>query len=524
MNAERRDFLWLTALGLAGSALAARFDAATAANADAPFDIRSFGASGDGNSIDSPAINRAIAAAAAAGGGVVRLPAGTYACYSIRLASFVTLLFEPGATILAASPPGYDAAESNAPWEAYQDFGHNHWHNSLIWGENLHDVALLGPGRIWGRGLSRGEWPEAGLPPANAPGAGNKAIALKRCRNVILRDFSILAGGHFGILATGVDNLAIDGISIDTNRDGMDIDACRNVHISNCSVNSPWDDGICLKSSFALGAARATENVTISGCHVTGHKLGTMLDGTFEPLAAASRPVPTGRIKLGTESNGGFRNISISNCTFESCRGFALETVDGGALEDISFTGVTMRDIRNAPFFLRLGARLRGPPGITVGTLRRVIISDVVCDAQANAMPVIISGIPGHPIEDVTISNVYLVQRGGGSAERAAADPPEEEADYPEPSRFGPLPAQALFMRHVRNIESNHLEIASKTPDARPVCWLRDVDDAAFTRFKPPPNSQGAAFLLQDTRRFRVAASAPVPDTTLDTVRQKTLP
>ncbi len=524
MTSDRRDFLRLAALGLAGGAFAARLDAARAAGADANFDIRSFGAAADGKSIDSPAINRAIAAAAAAGGGVVRIPAGTYACHSIRLASFVTLLLEPGATILAAAAPGYDAAESNAPWEAYQDFGHNHWHNSLIWGEDLHDVALLGPGRIWGRGLSRGEWAEAGLPPADAPGAGDKAIALKRCRNVLLRDFSILAGGHFGILATGVDNLAIDGISIDTNRDGIDIDACRNVHVANCNVNSPWDDGICLKSSFALGEARATENVTISGCHVTGYKLGTMLDGTFAPLAAATRHAPTGRIKLGTESNGGFKNISISNCTFESCRGFALETVDGGAVEDVSFTGVTMRDIRNAPFFLRLGARLRGPPGITPGRLRRIIISDVVCDAPANAMPAIIAGIPGHPVEGVTISNIYLVQRGGGSAERAAIDPPEEEADYPEPSRFGPLPAQALFVRHARNLDVSHLEIASTTPDARPVCWLRDVDGAAFSRFKPPPNAQGAAFLLQDIRGFRLAASAPLPDTVLDAVHQKSLP
>jgi polygalacturonase len=249
-----------------------------------------------------------------------------------------------------------------------------------------------------------------------------------------------------------------------------------------------------------------------------------VLDGTFAPLAAATRHAPTGRIKLGTESNGGFKNISISNCTFESCRGFALETVDGGAVEDVSFTGITMRDIRNAPFFLRLGARLRGPSGITPGRLRRIIISDVVCDAPANTMPAIISGIPGHPVEDVTISNIYLVQRGGSSGERAAIDPPEEQADYPEPSRFGPLPAQALFVRHARNLEVSHLEIASKTPDARPVCWLRDVDGAAFSRFKPPPNAQGAAFLLQDTRGFRLAASAPLPDTVLDAVHQKSLP
>ena len=116
-----------------------------------------------------------------------------------------------------------------------------------------------------------------------APGVANKAIALKNCRNVLLRDFSILHGGHFGILATGVDNLTIDNLKIDTNRDGMDVDCCRNVRISNCSVNSPWDDGICLKSSFALGYARATEMVTITNCLLAGSfEEGALLDGSYK--------------------------------------------------------------------------------------------------------------------------------------------------------------------------------------------------------------------------------------------------
>ena len=92
---------------------------------------------------------------------------------------------------------------------------------------------------------------------AEQAGVGNKAIALKNCRNVLLRDFSILKGGHFGLLLTGVDNLTIDNLTIDTDRDGMDIDCCQNVRVSNCTVNSPWDDGICPKSSYALGYARA---------------------------------------------------------------------------------------------------------------------------------------------------------------------------------------------------------------------------------------------------------------------------
>ena len=177
-------------------------------------------------------------------------------------------------------------------------------------------------------------------------------------------DFSILAGGHFGLLLTGVDNLTIDNLKIDTNRDGMDIDCCRNVRVSNCTVNSPWDDGICPKSSFALGYARSTEDVTITNCFVTGkYQLGSVLDGTYKEFAPTDRVWRTGRIKCGTESNGGFRNIAISNCVFDGCQGLALETVDGAWLEDITISNITMRDIVTAPIFLRLGARLRGPRG-----------------------------------------------------------------------------------------------------------------------------------------------------------------
>ncbi|MEO8624662.1 MAG: glycosyl hydrolase family 28-related protein, partial [bacterium] len=186
------------------------------------FDVRAFGAKGDGVTIDSDAINRAIDAASAVGGGTVQFPAGTYASHSIRLRSHVGLHLDQGATILAADTStgrGYDPAEPG-PSNAFQDFGHSHWHNSLIWGENVDGVSITGPGRIDGRGLSRGLG--AGASDLNTrPGQANKAIALKLSRNVLLRDFSILRGGHMAILATGVDNLTIDNLSIDTNRDGI---------------------------------------------------------------------------------------------------------------------------------------------------------------------------------------------------------------------------------------------------------------------------------------------------------------
>src|SRR5213592_2253514 len=132
----------------------------------------------------------------------------------------------------------------------------------------------------------------------------------------------MLAAGWFAILATGVDNFTIDNLKIDTNRDGMDIDCCRNVRISNCTVNSPFDDGICLKSSYGLGSARAAENVTITNCQVSGYDEGTLLDGTFKRTVTYNGG-PTGRIKFGTESNGGYQNVVVSNCVFDYCRGLA---------------------------------------------------------------------------------------------------------------------------------------------------------------------------------------------------------
>ena len=252
-------------------------------NASGVYDVRSFGAKGDGVALDSPAINTAIDAAAAAGGGTVCFPAGTYCPLPFTFKSNITLFLGQGATLDAASPADgavYDAPEPNPAGGAYQDFGHCHWHNSLIWGEGLEDVAILGPGRIWGKGLVRGD--------DHPDGSGNKSISLKLCRNVTLRDFTIQHGGWFGILATGVDNFTIDNLKIDTNRDGMDIDCCRNVRVSNCSVNSPGDDGICLKSSYGLGFARATENVTITNCQVSGFDEGSLSRWHLSASRAAS--------------------------------------------------------------------------------------------------------------------------------------------------------------------------------------------------------------------------------------------
>jgi polygalacturonase len=485
------------------------------------------GAVGDGKAIDSNAINKAIDRVAARGGGVVHFPPGTYACYTIRLKSGVGLHLDSGATILAAPVPlegttsgGYDNAEPQGEWEPYQDYGHNHWRNSLIWGEGVHDIAIFGRGMIWGKGLSRGLGSDTDLPKSDLPGVGNKAIALKNCHNVLLRDFSVLQGGWFALLATGVDNLTIDNLIVDTNRDGFDIDCCRNVRVSNCTVNSPWDDGICPKSSFALGYARATENVTITNCYVTGHyEMGSVINGTWKPAPAELAARATGRIKCGTESNGGFKNITISNCVFDQCRGLALESVDGANLEDITITGITMRGITNCPLFLRLGRRMRGPAGAPVGTLKRVIISDIT-SYSASPLPSIIAGVADHPVEDIKISDLYLHQVGGGSAELAKRQPPAEEEKYPEPTMFGELPAHGFFIRHARNIEMSNVEIATGRADARPAFWMQDVAGADFFRLKVP---KGTAYALDRVSSFRSFGARSMPDVSFEKLQSRTI-
>jgi len=546
MSSLRRDFLKLAGAGFVAAVgrpgTHAEITSPPSNDPNAVFDVKAYGARGDGITVDTPAINKAIAVANARGGGTVRFPPGIYACYSIHLQSKVILYLEPGATILAASVPvegatkgAYDAAESNQPWENYQDYGHNHWHNSLIWGEDLHDFAILGSGLIWGKGLSRG----ASEPPlAETAGMGNKAIGFKNCRNVILRDFSVLEGGHFAILATGVDNLTIDNLLIDTNRDGIDIDCCRNVRISNCTVNSPFDDAICPKSSFALGYARPTENVTISNCYVTGaYEVGTVLDGTWKrwpsDRAQQAKVLPyfpeefNGSIKLGTESNGGFKNIAISNCVFDGSKGFALESSDGAIVEDITFTAITMRDCTNTPLFLRLGSRMRGPKGAKVGTMKRIILSDITCSNSVSRLSGggIIAGIPGHPIEDIKIHDVYLEHRGAGTKAMAALNPPEaaEDNPYPDPDMFGDIPASGFFLRHVSNVEFTNVEIAFQQPDVRPVFWMDRVQGADLFRIRTPRGLSGPVFALHDVRDFRVAASRNVSDVYLDRVEQQQL-
>lgn len=445
------------------------------------YNVRDFGAAGDGVKIDSPAINAAIDAAAAKGGGVIWFPAGTYSSYSIRLKDNITLRLDEGAVIKAAKPTaeqGYDIAEPNE-WDMYQDFGHSHWQNSLIWGIGLKNLKFEGKGLIDGTdALSRGLGRQGPIAEAN------KAIALKNCKNVTIKGISLLNSGHFSLLLTGVDNLVIDHVLCDTNRDAFDIDCCANVKITNCTVNSLNDDGIVLKCSYGLGRPKATENVLVKNCKVSGYDPGTVYYGTYGTTitAAPDRDGPTGRVKLGTESNGGFRNIRIENVEFKHCRGLALETVDGAPMENIKVKHIRMDDIWNSPIYIRIGDRMRGPKELLASIARNIEISDVVVTNCDTRYALLIVGLPGNPVRNVTLKDIHIQYKGGITKEDVRLQRGANafffgrNSGYPEPSAHGIQPAWGLSMQHARDIRFQNVTMELMAPDEREKIFLDDVE------------------------------------------------
>ena len=481
------------------------------------YNIKDFGATGDGVTPDTKSINAAIETAASKGGGDIIFPAGKYISGSIHLKSNIHLIIQQGCVLIATDKNperNFDSAETTIN-TTYQDYGHSHFHDGFIWGDSLHDISITGEGMIWGKGLIK-DWYQ------NSKEA-NKTISLYRCRNVIIRDVQVLHGGWFAILATGVDNLTIDNLKIDTNRDGMDIDCCKDVRVINCFVNSPYDDGICLKSTYALGYFKATENVTITNCQVSGYDEGTLLDGSFKRTDNPEYHFkPTGRIKFGTESNGGFKNITISNCVFDYCRGLALETVDGGLLEDVTINNITMRDIVNDPIFLRLGKRMRGPQGTPVGKLHRVIISNVIVYNADSAYACTISGVPGNNIKDIQLNNITLYYQGGSSIDTNMAVPENENA-YPEPGMFGRAVANGFLIRHVSGLQLNNITINHLLPDKRPAFVFDDADKILMNRIYIDTENKQPWAVLNNVKQFYVWESEGIKDEYIDAAVKRIL-
>lgn len=351
--------------------------------------ITEYGAKAGGSPAENTAaINEVIRAAAENGGGTVIVPEGEYKTYTIRLLSNVNLCLEEGAVIRAArcdidqgyerqqgEGGSYDEPEVNL-YAGLQDHGHTYFANSLVYGEGLENVMIFGEGLFDGSYVDENGYTgyalQGGDPFENEyrsrPGHkgywfGNKGIALVNCKNVVLKDFSIVDGGHFAIICEGVENMLVDSVLVDTIRDALDIDCCRDVTVVHSHFNSLTDDALVMKASFGAGKFMPLYNVYVEDCDVTGFDAGSVYGKkyTCDKLVAADRCGPTARVKLGTESTCGYELVTVRNVRFKRSRGFALEAVDTSGLKDIVFTDCTMEDVSSSPIYIRTGERGRFP-------------------------------------------------------------------------------------------------------------------------------------------------------------------
>jgi polygalacturonase len=418
--------------------------AAMAATTSNGFNIKEYGAAGDGASPDTKAIQSAIDACAKAGGGTVFFPAGTYLSGTIVLKSHVTLHLNAGA-VLAGSK---SLADYPAHVSALRSYTDTYTDKSLIYAEDIENIAITGHGVIDGQGAAfRGPYKVRPY-----------LMRFVSCRNVSVDGVTIKDSPMWVQHYLACDDVTIRGITVHSrvngNNDGIDIDGCRRVRISDSDI---WcgDDAIVLKSTLD----RVTGNVVVTNC-------------TLSTLCNA--------IKLGTESNGGFENIAISNCTVYDTRlaGIAIEMVDGGVLDRVSVSNILMNGV-SSPIFIRLGDRGRpfvsGGPRPAPGKLRNVTISNIQ-GVNCGNTGCAIAGLPDHPIEGVTLENIRLNFAGGGTAAQAQREIPEMPEAYPEHSMFGKLPAYGFYCRHVKGLRFENVQTSFAKPDERPAVVCNDVE------------------------------------------------
>jgi len=453
-------------------------------------DIRDFGAKPDGKTLCTEAIQAAIDRCAAAGGGTVLLPAGRWLSGTIFLKSHVTLRLAAGCVLWGSTDPK-DYPEIIPSVRSYTD---RYVRQSLIAGEDLDDVALCGRGIIDGNGQAF-RWKQWKDRPY--------LIRLVNCRDVRVEGITLRNSAMWMQHYLACDRVRIHGITVwnhvSYNNDGLDIDGCHDVTVSDCVMDTD-DDALCLKSTLN----RACENVTISNCILSSH---------------------CNALKMGTESNGGFRNITITNCAIVSPRhttstygrrrglaGIALELVDGGTLDQVLVSNVAIRGV-TVPIFLRLGNRARpfkkDMPKPSVGRFRNVVLSSVVATGTGD-IGCSITGIPGHPIENVTLRDINLEFEGGGTAEHADREVPEREAAYPESGMFGVLPAYGFYCRHAKGLRFENVRLQTKTPDQRHALVCDDVSDLVIDGLDTPGSTEARPVIrLTDTRDVLIRGCRP---------------
>jgi hypothetical protein len=440
------------------------------------FNVKDFGANGDGKTLDTKAIQQTIDACFKDGGGEVFLPAGKYLVGCIVLKSNINLNIGSGAVLLGSTNrndykiivPNYESRTKNL-----------YVNRSILYAENAENVSVTGNGIIDGQGTDKAFG--VTRPQTNRPFLAR----FTSCRNLIIRDVTMLESANWTCFLLGCNGVLIDGLKIKNtiraNRDGLDIDCCENVTVSNCRINS-MDDAIVLKST---GPA-ITRNINITNCRVSSHASG---------------------IKFGTETTGGYENVTISNCVITNIpfhSGLSMMIVDGGLMKNITINNIVMDSV-NIPFMIRLGNRARpyksGLPTPNLGTINNISISNVVVTNAGQTSH--ITGLFKKKLKNISFRNISIECQSKFKGEPLAYNKvPLNETVYPSGQLYGKnLPAAAFYFRDIDELKIDGLNVAITEKDPRIATVFDRINNLQLTNNRVKTISVVPFFYLRNVTR-----------------------
>lgn len=417
-------------------------------------------------------------------------PKGRYILSTIFLKSNVRINVANGAFIYGSKNFNDFAQLESVDYPLYQDISHSFFNCSLFVGRNCKNITFKGHGTIDMQSV----WDEENK--NNNVHRGAKVITLVECENVLIENLSIRHATDLAVYFVSSNNVTIRNLNMKVYIDGISPDNSKNVLIEKCKIVS-GDDAVVFKSSYNLNRLDECKNITVRDCDIVSR---------------------CNAIKFGTESNGGFKDIFIKNISIKNTRmaGIAIESVDGAIIDNIQIDNVSMQNV-NAPFFIHLGRRMRGPKYLTIGSISNIKISNVTSKgpyvsykalpwnyvSYTNNMieqchwnfwstePVTptkemkeqpwqftsnICGLPGFYLKNITFENIHIELDGGvknGQYDEVVKD---DFNGYPEVFVYGwTLPSSGLFFRHIQNLKLKDISFSVKKKDDRELVILDDV-------------------------------------------------
>jgi polygalacturonase len=435
---------------------------------DATFDVKTFGAVGDGVANDTAAIDKAIEKCSSTGGGTVTFPAGKYGAGSIHLKSNVRLLIDPNATVVGL-PGAFEAPEPNPEFGKYQDGGHRSFHDSLFYGENVENVAIIGGKINGGNGAIAHGDPKAGSH------NGDKLITIKIGKNLDFENITHEKGGHFCYLLNDCQGVTIAHVVIKESRDAVDLMGCSNVQIHDCNFTGCGDDTIGVKSDYALGRRINSANIYV-------------WDSYFESGCNG--------LQFGSETAGDFHNCNFWNIRIGRAgkAGIGITSGDSAVVDGVNYSNIVVKSASCPIYFLTWNRLRTGEPGAKVGAIKNVRLMNVTitdCAGNTATQPSVISGWATSPFENITFENLKIIYKGGETDARAGLVPPNPK-DY-SPRSFGPRPAAAFYIRNGKGLTFKNVDLSFENSDARPSVVMSDVDRVTFdgvNSAKPSPSAE----------------------------------